>query len=1216
MIDRSALLKDCQRQVSILEDDLRKRAADPDAGFAERLRAEWRDAYARERIAADYDTWLDGQVTQAAVAWVLATVFLRFCEDNGLIEDPYLSGPGQRARIAAERQEEYLHTEEHAHEADRGWILAGIEALSTAAPGTEIVAKLFDRAHNPMWRITPSDDGAKKLVEFWRRRDESGEVVHDFTDGEWNTRFLGDLYQELSESARKTYALLQTPEFIERFILKYTLDPAIEEFGLEPDNEIGDAGLRVIDPACGSGHFLLGAFERLADAWARYAPTLTPDQQVARALASVHGVDKNPFAVSIARFRLLLAAMKRLEIHSLSGLGDFVINVAVGDSLLHGRGAPGQARTLDDELQEPHHFVTEDVTEYHRSCDILGVGSYHVAVGNPPYITPKDKAENLNYRVYKSCSGKYALSVPFAERMFHLAKVANADGRASGYVGQITANSFMKREFGKKLIEEFFARKQLTYIIDTSGAHIPGHGTPTVILIGRNVFPLERQTIRAVLGIRGEPALPADPEKGHVWQAIASQVDCPGSESEWIGAVDLERSTAREFPWSLSGGGAGDLAAHIAGAKKNLAGRIDGSIGFLDITGDDEIFVAPRILPSWRVAEVEAKDFVIGDGVRDWSMRSTYVLWPYQGHRPIASLQWMPFLWRYREVLRSGLTFGKTRELRGMAWHEHTMLSWSRCDCPTIIAFAEVATHNHFVLDRHRKVFKQTAPVIKLSEGVSEDEHLALLGVLNSSIACFWLKQSCHVKGGSGIGRGVQDEAWEDRYAFNGSRVEQFPLPADLPIELGRVLDRLARELSAVEPSAVCAEGMPSRERLNVARTEHEQIRARMIALQEELDWDVYRRYGLISEDDAAELVADSDDVPLLELGERAFEIVLARRMAAGDVETQWFARHGSTPITKIPTQWPEAYQRVVEARIRAIENRTRDIGLIERPECKRRWQSEPWEKKEKEALRGWLLDRCEDRALWFDEAGRPRALTVNRLADLLRADPDVVSVAALYAGVDTDPATVLAEIIADEHVPFLAAYRYKEAGLRKREQWERTWERQREEDRTGTRLDIPVPPKYASADFTKTSYWRNRGKLDVAKERFISYPGASPETDPSLMLAWAGFDHAQQAHVLIELIDARALSGPDPDRLTPLIAGLKELMPWIRQWHGERDAEFGTSPADDYAAALEGYKSTHGLSDADLDAWRPSATRTRRSRTATPYPRSSSRATLDDVVE
>ena len=123
--------------------------------------------------------------------------------------------------------------------------------------------------------------------------------VHDFTDPEWSTRFLGDLYQDLSESARKRYALLQTPEFVEEFILDRTLTPAIEEFGYST--------VRMIDPACGSGHFLLGGFDRLLDlrlrtrTWSRVACASRS------ALAMVFGVDVNPFAVAIARFRLLVA---------------------------------------------------------------------------------------------------------------------------------------------------------------------------------------------------------------------------------------------------------------------------------------------------------------------------------------------------------------------------------------------------------------------------------------------------------------------------------------------------------------------------------------------------------------------------------------------------------------------------------------------------------------------------------------------------------------------------------------------------------------------------------------------------------------------------------------------------------------------------------------------------------------------------------------------
>ena len=65
-------------------------------------------------------------------------------------------------------------------------------------------------------------------------------------------------------------------------------------------------------------------------------------------------------------------------------------------------------------------------------------------------------------------------------------------------------------------------------------------------------------------------------------------------------------------------------------------------------------------------------------------------------------------------------------------------------------------THNHFALDRGGKVFNRWAPVIKLPEGASEDDHLRLLGVLNSSTACFWLKQVSHEQGKRAVSAGIE----------------------------------------------------------------------------------------------------------------------------------------------------------------------------------------------------------------------------------------------------------------------------------------------------------------------------------------------------------------------------------------------------------------------------------------------------------------------------
>ncbi|WFG45382.1 BREX-2 system adenine-specific DNA-methyltransferase PglX [Pseudonocardia alni] len=1190
----TALVKDLRRLALDLEKDLTTRARDDDE-IAVRLRGEYDAARSAERTAAGYPEWLGGRVTQAAAAWVLSTVFVRYCEDNGLIDRRFLAGPLDQVADAEEAQGAFTAANPTLN--NRDWLEAAFRHLADAHP---TVAGLFDPAHNPLWDITISYEAANDLIGFWRRRDDSGTAIrYDLTG--WDTRFLGDLYQDLSEAARKTYALLQTPEFVEEFILDLTLDPAIEEFGL--------AGLRTIDPACGSGHFLLGLFRRILAAWRKKEPGTDDWELIRRSMASVHGCDKNPFAVSVARFRLLVAALDAAEVNRLDRAGEFPIDVAVGDSLAHGRDMIGEQGDLLDEGR-PHTYSTEDVFDYVQSCDLLDKGSYHVVVANPPYITVKDERENRLYRSnYDACAGTFALSVPFAQRLFRLAvRTDGAEGsRGSGIVGQITANSFMKREFGKKLIENYLPKVQLTAVVDTSGAYIPGHGTPTVILVGRNHYGRTSAPIRTVLGIRGEPSQPADPAHGLVWTAITGQLDEPGTESEWVSVADLEPERFRTHPWTLSGGGADGLLADVERATRPLAEAIVKPVGRSIRAGADEAFMRPIrwMAPTGCVV----KPLMIGEVVRDWSADpEDAIYYPYGPGLDTAALE--RELWTHRALMAARRTFHGDMADAGLAWFEYMQHTPSAYRTPLSITFAEIATHNHFVLDRGGKVFNRTAPVIKLPAEASEDDHLGLIGVLNSSTACFWLKQVCFPKGGDPVGNSgarVSAEAWMDRYAFNGSNVQDIPHPADLPLDLGRRLDSLAQGLAAQESSAVCDRAVPTRSILDLARAEHSRIRQRMIALQEELDWEVYRSYDLLT--DAEATAVQSPDPEPLALGERAFEIVLARKVAAGEAETAWFDRHRSSPVTELPAHWSPEYRAVVEARIALMGSR-RDLALIERPECKRRWASDTWEKKEAAALRTWLLDRVEDRALWFemrDGVEQPRTMTVSRLADRFPPDSHVHAVAALYAADHLDRrdmtlAQVLAQVVADEHVPYLAALRYQDSGLDKRAEWERTWEGQREEDRTGKDLHLAVPPKYKPADFRKNSYWTHRGKLDVPKERFVSYPGASPDADDTLLLGWAGWDHKDQAQALVNLVNDRTTqAGWDTAKVVPLLAGLAELMPWVHQWHGEYDPEWDGTPAEEYQTFLDQQRADRELTEQTLRDWRPAApTRGRRPRSRT----------------
>ncbi|MDF5835686.1 hypothetical protein P4057_01740 [Pseudomonas aeruginosa] len=147
---------------------------------------------------------------------------------------------------------------------------------------------------------------------------------------------------------------------------------------------------------------------------------------------------------------------------------------------------------------------------------------------------------NQAYRdKYPTCHRQYSLGVPFTERFFDLALYPEGN-QAAGFMGMITANSFMKREFGKKLIEDYLPRKDLTHVVDTSGAYIPGHGTPTVILFARNQLPKSNE-LRAVLGIRGEPGTPEDAAKGKVWSSILEFLPSTNAENEFISVLQQSR---------------------------------------------------------------------------------------------------------------------------------------------------------------------------------------------------------------------------------------------------------------------------------------------------------------------------------------------------------------------------------------------------------------------------------------------------------------------------------------------------------------------------------------------------------------------------------------------------------------------------------------------------------------------------------------------------
>lgn len=1154
-------LGDLQKLVKRLEADLRTRSQEV-AEVREPLEKEYEQARAGQRTVETYGSWRDAYLTQSAVAWVLSCVFVRYLEDNGRIDEVWLAGEGERMQEANERHADYFR--QNPLHSDRDYFQFVFRQIAKLPGCSELLAE--DR--NPLWRVGISGDGARELLEFWQSRDEK--LKRSFQSGD--TRFLGDLYQDLSQDARKRYALLQTPEFVEEFILDYTLKPAIQEFGIE--------GLRLIDPACGSGHFLLGAFQRLLNEWQR---TTNSRDAAGKALASVRGIDVNPFAVAIARFRLAMAFVDACEVRRLRECPEFHPQVFCGDSLLHGvtlTNVRGQ-HMFDD--YPPDGLVSGDYDDARRVL----MERYHVVVANPPYITDSDKVHNALVRArYRSCHRKFSLSMPFFERCFHSCV-------PSGFWGFINSNAFMKREFGSVLIENVLSELDLTHIIDTSAAHIPGHGTPTVILFGRNRRPVS-ENLRAVLGIRGEPSPPQIASEGLVWNSIVSNIESPGVVTEFISVDDLPRKLYQKHPWPVGGGGATDMLSLLKEQESVLADAID-SVGFLGIPNADDMFLLPPdVIDRYSLESDWFYPLATGDEVRDWTLQASQLaFFPYNsvGLRTLEpNSNNYKFFWPYRRVLESRTTFDKTTyKEEGLPWWRWHQVVLSRLQRIRCIVFAFVSTHNHFVLEEGDHVFTRTAPMIQLAEDrSSHDDTLELLGVLNSSTFCFWSQQIMHCKGGPG-GASSKDEKWHDFYEFDGGKLKQFPLPKNLQklIEYSQALNAERQNFLCVEADlALLPQTTEELERMELARF---RSFCRSVALQEELDWACLHCYGL---SDLAPLnVTDLDRLEIvIRPGERAFEILGAAAILEDNAQTRWYERKERSFCPEIPVTWPVEYSHLVSLRLEELRSKP-FLQLIESMNCKRRWELPEWKSLVASQVVSWLLRLVEAMDVWREN----RIIDSDQVLDRLSSVPGAREAIEL-AFSDKEMPVALTEILRSEGVPYLSVATYSESGLRKREDWLNTWILQRRED-AGETLVFPVPPKYAKGDFVDERFWKLRGKPDIPKERFILYPGAERDNDRSLVVGWAGWDHLQRAMALAAYYNERKENdGWDKDRLRPLLAGLAELVPWLKQWHNEVHPEYGERLGDFYEVFVTEEARSFGLTWEDLrQTPNPQAPRTRK---------------------
>lgn len=206
-------------------------------------------------------------------------------------------------------------------------------------------ARLRNKAFmEALYRLSWLSDKAGMVPVNWRamETEELGSVYESLLELQPQLGDNGKSLNFASEAAeqkgnqRKTSGSYYTPDSLVQALLDTALDPVLDKTEAEADDpEKGLLKLSVIDPACGSGHFLLAAARRIATRVARIRADGTPSladfrhalRDVAR--SCLHGVDRNPMAVELTKVALWIET-----VDPGLPLGFFDAQIRCGDALL------------------------------------------------------------------------------------------------------------------------------------------------------------------------------------------------------------------------------------------------------------------------------------------------------------------------------------------------------------------------------------------------------------------------------------------------------------------------------------------------------------------------------------------------------------------------------------------------------------------------------------------------------------------------------------------------------------------------------------------------------------------------------------------------------------------------------------------------------------------------------------------------------------------
>lgn len=442
---------------------------------------QWREAIATN-LAKRNPSLNEGELNFSVQLTIDRLIFLRICEDRGIESYGMLAAYKTGSDIYRKLIEEFQRADDRYNS---GLFHFRLEKGRATAADTLTPSLTID--DKPLKQILSKLYYPESPYEF--------SVLPAEILGQVYERFLGKIISltkkhqariEEKPEVRKAGGVYYTPTYVVEFIVRQTVGRLIDGKGPQQVGALtstwrrrtakGVRPLVIIDPACGSGSFLLVAYQFLLD-WYRdwyvadgpedHAKGRTPrlyqhksgswrlttNERKRILLSHIYGVDIDPQAVEVTKLSLLLKVLEgedqetlgiQLRLFQERALPDLGNNIKTGNSLIASDFWEGTQKELGHE----DHLRINAFDWYEEFPTIMGSGGFDAVIGNPPYIFTREQLshdEREYYaKTYKASWEKQNTFMLFMEKMLEL---LHADGRGSF----IVPNSWLTIESANKL---------------------------------------------------------------------------------------------------------------------------------------------------------------------------------------------------------------------------------------------------------------------------------------------------------------------------------------------------------------------------------------------------------------------------------------------------------------------------------------------------------------------------------------------------------------------------------------------------------------------------------------------------------------------------------------------------------------------------------------------------------------------------------------------